>query len=258
MAYIGASATNQAIVTDRFDGNGSNTDFTLSKTVYNTKDIEVLVNNVQQNPFDGSYSVNGNTLTFSGAPSAGSNNIYVTYRGYATSILTPLDNTVTANAIQSNAVTTAKLSDSGVTAGSYGNTTAIPVLTIDAKGRVTAATTNSISGITGVSYTASNSTITVSTSATNYTANIQAGNSSVQGLLQIVDSTSNTSATVAAAANSVASLALKANNTIQEFSTNVTSSYTLTTGKNGLAVGPLNLANGVQVTVPTGARLVIL
>ena len=63
---------------------------------------------------------------------------------------------------------------------------------------------------------------------------------------------------IAAAANSVAAVALKANSTIQEFSTNVTSSYTLTTGKNGLEVGPLKLANGVQITVPTGARLVIL
>lgn len=223
MAYIGASATNQAIVTDRFDGNGSNTAFTLSRTVYNEKDIEVLVNNVQQNPFDGSYTVNGTTLTFSGAPSAGSNNIYVTYRGYATSILTPLDNTITANSIQSNAVTTAKLSDSGVTAGSYGNTTAIPVLTIDAKGRVTSATTNAVSSVSGLTYTAANATLTVSTSGASYSAQI-----------------------------------IPANAAIQEFSTNVTSSYTLSTGKNGLAVGPLNLANGVQVTVPSGARLVIL
>jgi hypothetical protein len=250
MPYIGTSAafSGQAIQTDVFSGNGSNTVFTLSKTVYNTKDIEVVVNNVQQNPFDGSYSVSGQTLTFSGAPSSVSNNIVVTYRQVTTGVLVPPDNSVTANS----------LTVSGVTAGTYGNTTSIPVITINSKGQITTATTNSISGITGVSFTASNSTIAVATSGGNFTANIQQGNSSVQGLLQIVDSVSNTSAVIAAAANSVAAVALKANSTIQEFSTNVTSSYTLTAGKNGLAVGPLNLANGVQVTIPTGARLVIL
>ena len=39
MSYIGASGAfaGQAISTDVFSGNGSNTVFTLSKTVFNTK-----------------------------------------------------------------------------------------------------------------------------------------------------------------------------------------------------------------------------
>ena len=45
-------------------------------------DIEVIVNNVQQSPFDGSYSLvnNGLGLQFSENVSAGTNNIYVIYR----------------------------------------------------------------------------------------------------------------------------------------------------------------------------------
>ena len=41
-------------------------------------------------------------------------------------------------------------------------------------------------------------------------------------------------------------------------SQNVTSSYTIPTGKSAMTVGPTNLANGVTVTVPSGSRWVIL
>jgi Chaperone of endosialidase len=81
---------------------------------------------------------------------------------------------IVADSVASNAVTTAALSDSGVTAGSYGNTTAIPVITVDAKGRITSATTNSVSGVTGVSFAGANNTLTVSTSTTDFSANINA------------------------------------------------------------------------------------
>jgi hypothetical protein len=43
-----------------------------------------------------------------------------------------------------------------------------------------------------------------------------------------------------------------------EMSPNVTSSYTISAGKNALVVGPLITASGATVTVPTGQRLVIL
>jgi len=197
MAYIGAVATstNQAIVADVFDGNGTNTQFTLTRSIYNAKDIEVTVNNVQQNPFDGSYSVSGQTLTFSGAPASGANNIYVVYRAGITGLTTPSENSVATVSIQANAVTTAKLSDSGVTAGTYGNTTSIPVITVDSKGRTTSVTTAPVD---------------------------------------------------------------VANGAIHEFNTTVTSSYTLSTGKNAVSVGPITVANGSAVTVPTGQRWVIL
>jgi len=67
------------VANDSFNGDGSTTAFTLSQTVSSVNDIEVLVDNVQQSPYDSSYSVSGTTLTFSGAPSAGTNNVYVIY-----------------------------------------------------------------------------------------------------------------------------------------------------------------------------------
>lgn len=62
------------------------------------------------------------------------------------------------------------LASTGVTAGSYGSSTAVPVLTIDAKGRITAASTASISGaltftgdVTGTGTTGSSTALTLAT-----------------------------------------------------------------------------------------------
>ena len=43
-----------------------------------------------------------------------------------------------------------------------------------------------------------------------------------------------------------------------ENSTTVTTSYTLTTGKNAVSVGAITINSGVTVTVPSGARWVVL
>lgn len=85
MPYIGSSASPlpvnfAAVQAQSFNGTGSQTAFTLSRTVPSAASIEVLVNNVQQSPYDASYSVSGTTLTFSEAPSSGTNNVYVVYR----------------------------------------------------------------------------------------------------------------------------------------------------------------------------------
>lgn len=45
---------------------------------------------------------------------------------------------------------------------------------------------------------------------------------------------------------------------IWENTTNISSNYTLSTSKNGLSVGPITIASGVTVTVPSGQRWVVL
>jgi hypothetical protein len=88
MSYLGSTPPGDAglfkNLSETFSGNGSNTQFTLGYRVNKAADIEVVVNNVQQNPSDGSYTVsNYTTLVFSEAPSSSTNNIFVYYRTFS-------------------------------------------------------------------------------------------------------------------------------------------------------------------------------
>jgi hypothetical protein len=106
------------IANDSFNGDGSTVAFTLSQTVSSVNDIEVLVDNVQQSPYDSSYSVSGTALTFSGAPSAGTNNVYVIYNAskhITTQQVIPDDGSVHSSKIANSAVTDAKIANSAVT-----------------------------------------------------------------------------------------------------------------------------------------------
>jgi hypothetical protein len=71
---------------DNFTGNGSQVNFTLSKTPANSQNVIVTINGVVQYPSDAtaarSYSINANILSFTGAPSNGSV-IQVRYIGFA-------------------------------------------------------------------------------------------------------------------------------------------------------------------------------
>jgi hypothetical protein len=79
MSYLGSPPASQFFApgTDTFSGDGTTVAFTLSRNVGTVNDILVVVNNVDQQPT--AYSVSVSTLTFTAAPSAGTNNIYVRY-----------------------------------------------------------------------------------------------------------------------------------------------------------------------------------
>ena len=136
--YIGNTPTSSTFVslTERFNGDNTTTAFTLSRTVYATGDIEVIVNNVQQDPFT-AYTVSGTTLTFTGAPSTGTGNIVVTYRNNIVTKIVPSEGTVG----------TAALTTTGVSSGSYGGATQIPVVTVGIDGRVTYAANVAFSAV---------------------------------------------------------------------------------------------------------------
>ena len=72
----------------RFNGDGSDTTFTLSQTVSNVQDVLVSVDGVVQD--SAAYSIpDGTTLTFTAAPSSGTGNIFVNYLGMADNSITP-------------------------------------------------------------------------------------------------------------------------------------------------------------------------
>ena len=81
MAYLGASplASFASPSKDTFSGNNSTTAFTMGQSVGDPNQIEVFVDNVRQEPTS-AYTVNETTLTFTGTPATGSNNIYVIHK----------------------------------------------------------------------------------------------------------------------------------------------------------------------------------
>ena len=86
MAYVGAQPQKQLIKTtsQTFNGNGSTTAFTLNRSVNTEEELDVMVDNVRQEPgSSAAYTAAGTTLTFTEAPQTGTGNIYVVYRGLA-------------------------------------------------------------------------------------------------------------------------------------------------------------------------------
>ena len=92
MAYVGTpidtTNTFQSLTGDRFDGDGSAVAFTLSTAPASTLDIEVFVGNVRQDP-NSAYTLSGTTLTFTGAPPSGTNNIYVVHQAKSVGTIDP-------------------------------------------------------------------------------------------------------------------------------------------------------------------------
>ena len=97
MAYVGTPIDTrnqfQSLQGKRFSGDGSETDFTLDIAPGNVLDIEVFVGNVRQDP-NSAYTLSGTTLTFTGAPPSGTNNIYVVHQAKSVGTIDPPANSV--------------------------------------------------------------------------------------------------------------------------------------------------------------------
>ena len=146
MAYVGnpidTQNTFQSLVGKRFNGDGSTTDFTLDVAPSSTLDIEVFVGNVRQDP-NSAYTVSGTTLSFTGAPPSGTNNIYVVHQAKSVGTIDPPANSV--------GVTQLNLSD-----GSNGQ-----VLQTNGSGTISFATVDTSSATDSFTITGSTPTLTI-------------------------------------------------------------------------------------------------
>jgi hypothetical protein len=123
MSYVGNTPTQQAFspVIDYFSGNASTIAFTLSRPVASVAQVQVVVNNVAQNPAS-AYTVSSNTITFTSAPSTGTNNIYVYYTSPITQVIAPGQGTVTTTSLNSTFTLPAANGGTGLTSpGTAGN-----------------------------------------------------------------------------------------------------------------------------------------
>ena len=108
MSYVGnpidTRNTFQSLVGKRFNGDGSTTAFTLDVAPSSTLDIEVFVGNVRQDP-NSAYTLSGTTLTFTGAPPSGTNNIYVVHQAKSVGTIDVPTGGVAAGSLASSVLT---------------------------------------------------------------------------------------------------------------------------------------------------------
>ena len=164
---------------------------------------------------------------------------------------------VTTVKIADDAVTAAKLADTSVSAGSYGSATAIPAITVDAQGRITAASTNAIN--TSTIPVADESTDTTCfpvfvTAATGDQAPKTGSNLTFNSATGALGATSYTGD----GSNLTGVASAVADGCIYENSQTISNNYTISTNKNALSAGPITIANGVTLTIPSGSTYVIV
>ena len=192
MSVIGNSVQSVPFITDTFSGNASTVNFTLTRAPAGTASIAVFISGVYQAPT--AYSLIGDVITFGSAPTSGTNNLVILHLGNGSatqvpsdgSVTTPriadgavtgnklgltainanniVDGTITGAKIAANTIGSSNLTTTGVSAGTHGSSSAIPILVVDAQGRVLSASNTSV---TSTSIFANSSQLTANSSSGN-------------------------------------------------------------------------------------------
>jgi hypothetical protein len=119
MAYIGNEPEIgfNTLSVQKFNGDGACTQFSISQPISDPDYLEVLVNNVQQEPY-ASYGVSSGVITFTEAPSVGANNIQIGYKSQSIIYY----NQVTSSQLVDGSIGGVKLIDGSITGNKLGIT----------------------------------------------------------------------------------------------------------------------------------------
>ena len=264
--------------------NGSAYRFTLSNAGTVAEQHIVSINGVVQKPNSGTsqpsegFAIDGGDIIFSAAPSSGADFFIVTI-GSTVNINEPSANSVTTAKIASGAVTTAKIADGAVDANKLASATATQIATNSAK-TTNATHTGEVTGsgaLTIADDVVDEANLKVSNSPTNgYFLSAQSGNTG--GLtwaavpnpdLTNLSASNLTSGTipdarfpatlpVADGSNLTGLASTVADGCVYENSQTISNNYTVGTGKNALSAGPITIASGATVTVPSGSTYTIV
>ena len=275
---------------DEFTANGSSTLFTLSKSAVSSEDVLVTLDGVTQYPSTQSntraYSVLENVLTFTSAPAAGViiQARHIGFAGAATPpgvtafygrggnvILKSTDDITFQNASAGIITATSFTGDgtnlTGVasTDNIRTNTNATFLQNVNVSGSTT---TGSLKVGTATTLSQDNIFTTgIVTAQSGFNVGIMsAGITQTTGVITAINfvGTGNTvkynasSATIDVAISGGGAVGTGTDQIFYESDQTVTQSYSISVGKNAMAAGPLAVASGQTITIPSGSELTIV
>ena len=272
---------------DEFTANGSTTTFALSKTVPSSEDVLVTLDGVTQYPSTQSntraYTVNENVLTFTSAPADGVliQARHIGFAGAATPpgvtafygragnvVLKSTDDVAVNDLTASGTVTVA--GDLNVTGDLTYDETNARNLSITGVATISSGIVSTGDWKIGTATTLSQDNIFTTgivTALSGFNVGIMsAGVSQTTGIITAINfiGVGNTvkynasSSTVDVAISGGGAVGTGTDRIFFESDQTVTQSYTVSAGKNAMAAGPLAVASGQTITIPSGSELTIV
>ena len=202
-----AAIDTSASAVDKFEGTGSQTAFTLSFTYTSNTDVLVFVNGALRNPGD-DYSISGNTITFSTAPStpsvSGNENVIIWGPAVTTQVAVTAANTASSNAsgfatAASNSAAAALTSQNAAATSAATATTQANTSTTQAGNSATSAAAALSSQNAAAASESAASTSETNAAASAATATTQAGISTTQAGISTTQAGNSASSAAAAA-----------------------------------------------------------
>lgn len=148
MAYTGNTPTSQGFTSavDYFNGDGVTVAFTLSRPVASVYQVEVVVDNVVQNP-SSAYNILNDVITFTGAPLGGTNNVWVRYVALNTVVSVVQLGTVGTPQLATNLLVPVAKGGTGVTTSTGTGNNVLSTSPVLVTPNIGAATATSITGM---------------------------------------------------------------------------------------------------------------